>query len=428
MLILLMSIADSIPVLACLILLLMRRDYFFIQCGLRLLKLGIFFFLVPFQSLRVFLPDSIYFFTAEHFFWASQVPSSRTTVYHHIQVPLFDGSWLWVPKWLFYLTIIWLVVFTFFFFLQIKKYRKSKKVLLCHSIPANSAETSKKFQLRTSSEISSPYSFGFLRSCIILPKNSDNQTEDSFMLKHEQCHVLCYDSIYKLLCLVIICIHFFNPFSYLLLAMYSQLCELRCDQYVVKNLSADSCRQYGMLLLNLSAKSKSILPVWHNPFSIDGKLLKWRLRNIMQKRTFSKPLLPAFIISLLLFLTSSATTFAYMPLQHYYSYYPLEDGTELTEEFGSFSDPIAELDFSHSDLIFQSDDGTIEFLDQNTILGSPRFSCKTHTYQNGTLSDHQRNSNGGCIVTQYNVRKCSKCGSIADKTRIVQCQYDNCPH
>ena len=58
----LMTIAGSIPVLACLILLCFKRDSFSVRFELLLLKMGLFFFLVPIQKLWLSVPEPFYNF------------------------------------------------------------------------------------------------------------------------------------------------------------------------------------------------------------------------------------------------------------------------------------------------------------------------------------------------------------------------------
>lgn len=428
MLIMLMSIAGAIPVFACFLLILFQHDHSSIRLGLIFLKLGIFFFLIPIQWIRVFLPAPIYQFTEKNLSWASKKNISTIT-YQHIQFRFSEHIWIWIPRWMFIITILWLLCFFIFLWKQVKKYRMSKRMLLRYSQSSNKYNYSKQYQVCYGSAVHFPYSFGFLHSCIILPECLKNKDDEELILQHEICHVVCHDSLYKLLCLFIICIHFYNPFSYLLLWLYSQLCELRCDYFAIKNISFEKRKEYGTLLINFSAENRLPFSVWNNPFSINNTVLKWRIQNIMKKEKYSisKKIFSA-IVALSIIFTSASTIFAYTPPQSTYTYMPIQNGVEITEEFNTITDPITELNFSQSNVLFQAEDGVIEYLDKDTILNSSRILCKTHSYKTGTLSEHQKKPNGGCIVTQYRIKKCTKCNYIASKTRIVQSQYDICPH
>ena len=86
----LMTIAGSIPVLACLILLCFKRDSFSVRFELLLLKMGLFFFLVPIQKLWLSVPEPFYNFVNSLF----SIDRSKTgfqLTYHHIQ-PSYSAS------------------------------------------------------------------------------------------------------------------------------------------------------------------------------------------------------------------------------------------------------------------------------------------------------------------------------------------------
>ncbi|MDD7728243.1 MAG: hypothetical protein PUK34_01265, partial [Clostridia bacterium] len=59
MLYLCMSIAGSIPVILCFLLWLFQRQSYNYQLGKRLLLIGMFFYLVPFQVVKFLFPDEV---------------------------------------------------------------------------------------------------------------------------------------------------------------------------------------------------------------------------------------------------------------------------------------------------------------------------------------------------------------------------------
>mgnify|MGYP004568621645 FL=1 len=214
----LMTIAGSIPVLACLILLCFKRDSFSVRFELFLLKTGLFFFLIPVQKLWLFVPEPFYNFVNSLF----SIDRSKTgfqLTYHHIQLPLPNGYWIWIPKWFAVSFVVWSILFFFFLCFQIYHYKKSTAQLLMHSHPTSDSSKAR-IQVRNSRYIDTPYTFGFFRPCIILPDDIADATERDLIEQHEQFHIRHLDSFIKLFCLIAVCLHFYNPFSYLLLYLF----------------------------------------------------------------------------------------------------------------------------------------------------------------------------------------------------------------
>ena len=52
----------------------------------------------------------------------------------------------------------------------------------------------------------------------------------------------------------------------------------------------------------------------------------------------------------------------------------------------------------------------------------------SHTYSSGTISKHEKNSNGGCVVKTYKAQRCTKCGDTIWGEQVGWNQYDVCPH
>lgn len=152
-----------------------------------------------------------------------------------------------------------------------------------HSHPTSDSSKAR-IRVRNSRYIDTPYTFGFFRPCIILPDNIADATERKLIEQHEQFHIRHLDSLSSSLSYSV-CLHFYNPFSYLLLYLYNKLCELRCDELVIRNLPKEAKRKYGELLLAFSVQSPKQSIIWSNQFSNHDFTLKWRLKNIMEKKS-----------------------------------------------------------------------------------------------------------------------------------------------
>lgn len=99
--------------------------------------------------------------------------------------------------------------------------------------------------------IASPMMFGFFRPRIVLPVVKFENTELSYVFMHELTHFRRKDMFYKWLIQIIVCIHWFNPFVYLLEKEVNKACELSCDEAVMSMLDDKSRSAYGDMLLSL---------------------------------------------------------------------------------------------------------------------------------------------------------------------------------
>ena len=423
----LMTIAGSIPVLACLILLCFKRDSFSVRFELFLLKTGLFFFLIPVQKLWLFVPEPFYNFVNSLF----SIDRSKTgfqLTYHHIQLPLPNGYWIWIPKWFAVSFVVWSILFFFFLCFQIYHYKKSTAQLLMRSNPTSDSSKAR-IQVRNSRYIDTPYTFGFFRPCIILPDDIADATERDLIEQHEQFHIRHLDSFIKLFCLIAVCLHFYNPFSYLLLYLYNKLCELRCDELVIRNLPKEAKRKYGELLLAFSVRSPKQSIIWSNQFSNHDFTLKWRLKNIMEKKHVTVlQKFSACLLFCILLLSSAATAVAYSPFWVNPEKEIIADGTDCTIIEGQSIDPFANLDFSISNTIFITEENSILYFDNSSKSNLSSHAACNHTFTDGTTATHKKNASGGCTVTQYQVTFCKKCGLIKSKTLLYQITYPKCSH
>lgn len=422
-----MTIAGSIPVLACLILLCFKRDSFSVRFELFLLKTGLFFFLIPVQKLWLFVPEPFYNFVNSLF----SIDRSKTgfqLTYHHIQLPLPNGYWIWIPKWFAVSFVVWSILFFFFLCFQIYHYKKSTAQLLMHSHPTSDSSKAR-IRVRNSRYIDTPYTFGFFRPCIILPDDIADATERDLIEQHEQFHIRHLDSFIKLFCLIAVCLHFYNPFSYLLLYLYNKLCELRCDELVIRNLPKEAKRKYGELLLAFSVRSPKQSIIWSNQFSNHDFTLKWRLKNIMEKKPVT--VLQKFstcVLFLVLLLSSAATAVAYSPFWVNPEKEIIADGTDCTITESQSIDLFANLDFSISNTIFITEENSILYFDNASKSNLSFYAACNHSFTDGTSATHKKNTSGGCTVTQYQVTFCKKCGLIKSKTLLYQITYPKCSH
>ena len=70
-------------------------------------------------------------------------------------------------------------------------------------------------EYRISPEMNTPYTLGFVKPFIVAPAEFPNSKLSEMILRHEYSHLRRRDSIVKLICLLAICLHCFNPLTIL---------------------------------------------------------------------------------------------------------------------------------------------------------------------------------------------------------------------
>ncbi|MDE5598094.1 MAG: M56 family metallopeptidase, partial [Lachnospiraceae bacterium] len=105
-------------------------------------------------------------------------------------------------------------------------------------------------ELYTNNLVSSPLLIGFFRPCIVLPTTNLPPADFDFTIQHELMHFKRLDMFYKWLVQFSVCVHWFNPFVYLMSGEIGRVCELSCDEAVIRQLDMQGRRAYGDTLLN----------------------------------------------------------------------------------------------------------------------------------------------------------------------------------
>lgn len=138
--------------------------------------------------------------------------------------------------------------------------------------------------------IGSPMLLGILHPVILLPRNIPKQ-ELRLVLLHELTHSKRCDLPYKLAVLVVGTVHWFNPFAHLLARQVTELCELSCDEAVVRRMSSNERKAYGLTILSQIDLALCKAPDVSSSFSGGKQHLKRRLHLIMNASKNKKQLL-----------------------------------------------------------------------------------------------------------------------------------------
>lgn len=422
MLLICMSVAGTIPVVLCLILWLLMRSKFPYHLGKTLLVISMIFYLLPIQIIKYLFP--------KHIFYRIEVDAVTRFFENYqdsVSIDLGERS-VWTPNWLIYILTGWLFMILTFSMYQLVKYNHRVHILRkCSHERIVDIPGIGKREIRVTDCISNPYTVGFIHMFIIFPDNLLGDSSSGMILRHEYTHLRKKDSLMKLICLVIICIHWMNPSAILLLVLYSVFSEFIADEAATDGYTREEKKAYIKTMIETASEFSQIPVVWKNDFFSSKNTLKRRMDYIMRKNMISKLTkgLAACAVALSV-VASSSTIFAYAPLQT-----SSGNNSEFITSDGQFMKYVLDdneilEDFSDSDYIFITDAGTETSVNGNEV--SPNALICIHDFSHGTLQKHVSNNSGGCTMYVYDARQCEKCGHLEINDLIKTVTYVKCPH
>lgn len=426
-----MSISGSIPVVICLLLYVIQRENYNYILGRRLLLTGIFFYLVPIQLIKYLIPEEVYpeaLFNEEAQLYLSNSLSFWTER---------KGEYIWMPQWFDIISMFWLSGIVIFAVYEIIKYWRS-----AHSIKnfifekEDDSENNLTYYLIPDGTYG-PCTIGFFRQKIVIPESLPLHPDFVMVYKHEGAHLKNHDNLVKLLCLLVLCVHWMNPVAYLLLLLYIDTAEIVSDSAAVEGCTKEKRKDYAKLLV-LEASTSDIHPVvWKNNLSghekakegKDFKTIKRRINYMMKEKR--KGLLQRGImvaVSALTIVAGAGTVLAYEAM-------PSSDesfsSVVLVDSLNDFGDDCIDItdsfDFSQGDSIFVDSNGIQTICTESTKPASFYALC-THAMVNGKFYTHAKNSSGGCTIKVYTCQKCKKCGYRANAVYSHTITSTKCTH
>ena len=109
-----------------------------------------------------------------------------------------------------------------------------------------------------SDKVSSPASIGILRPRIIFPQGMDldNDQMVRYILVHEYVHIRRFDTLWKLLALCAVCVHWFNPLVWVMLVLLNRDLELSCDEMVLRHFGGTERASYAHSLIDMAERGR----------------------------------------------------------------------------------------------------------------------------------------------------------------------------
>lgn len=197
--------------------------------------------------------------------------------------------------------------------------------------------------LHHNSLVSSPLLIGFFHPRIVLSDVNLSETAFYYTILHELTHYRRLDILYKWLVQLALCLHWFNPFVYLMGREVNRMCELSCDERVMMPLSENARKAYGDTLLNAVGRCGSYKDSLSAIALQESKeLIKERLNAILHYKNLSKTVRYASILFTGILIGSAAVLGAYaiptgksVPSTSLATDTPLDSGRETAEHNSS---------------------------------------------------------------------------------------------
>lgn len=417
MLLICMSIAGTVPLIICLLLLLLQRKKFSYRLGRNLVFLSLAGYLIPFQVVKYLMPTDVLIRTdaLANISYYINFDDKGAISYHRIS--------LWMSDWILMIGLCWLFLISGFSVYEIIKYhrltRKLKKITekrTCFLPGIGDVE------YRISPLIGSPYTIGFLKPFIVAPESLEDSRLSEMIMRHEYSHLRRHDSAVKLLCLLAICLHFYNPLTLLTLLLYTSFSENIADQAATEGFTTEEKKAYAIALVTLSARNRQVPVVWKNNLLGAKHTMKRRVEFIMMKNKKASKIGTAAAILASVFL-SGTTVFGYAPMQTV----QITDNTPITEEYMAFKDSETQDEsFNTTSLHFETNNHEVIPVSESDL--ETRALICTHNFKSGYVDRHYSQSNGGCIVKTYTAKICTKCNHLVVLDYVSTTTYAKCPH
>jgi len=157
-----------------------------------------------------------------------------------------------------------------------------------------------KDNLYRSDMLLSPVLTGLFRPKIILPVTLDpDSAEGRMILAHENIHRHRLDNLWRLSSICITCLHWFNPFAWVMLKSFLSDMELSCDESVIRKYNSEERKAYAGTLLRFADNNRLLVST---AFGRSG--VKVRIVNILNYKNLT---LIGVVASSLLLLVIAAT-------------------------------------------------------------------------------------------------------------------------
>lgn len=151
-------------------------------------------------------------------------------------------------------------------------------------------------------DINSPMLAGLIHPGLYLPKENYTIEELEFIFSHELSHHIRRDLWYKMLMLVVLSIHWFNPALYWMQHEANKDIENLCDGKMAAHYNSKEKSLYGQLLLKVAAAQNHV-PYLAVSLNDSKQVFKERIVYMKNIRILKEKIFPAVLLSVIMIST-----------------------------------------------------------------------------------------------------------------------------
>ena len=274
----------------------------------------------------------------------------------------------------------------------------------------------------------SPFTIGFLRPVVFYDYKAPSEVKE-MLLAHELVHIKRVDTLWHLISILVVAMHWYNPLAWCFKHELAEVCEYSCDEQVICDKDQAYRVRYAQIILKYAIEQKGeALSVG---FAKPVKEVERRMRKVLDK-TKKLPKIAATMIMAVVVALNSLTVFAYKDVKvargDIFEDEVFEEGDFAIIPAGGelvWKNPdYVENYVLHYDTQFVDIEGKVYEIQEDVEV------CATcvHEYVEGMVQQHVKRSDGSCTIYFYNALYCQKCGNVKDKEYVNAVTYDVCVH
>lgn len=413
----------------------------------RMLDLSMIFFLLPVCQLKEYLMKSQGLAEAGS-------GSLRSVSYYTIYYTP-DGSVLTPKNIGFFLTVgIWITGVLIRLGLYVHSYVKFRSLVLQTSSPVDDASITDIFEtckarigikrnvpLLKGEIFDSPVAMGMSHPMVILPDYHFDEVELTYIFEHELIHIKHRDVWKKIIGILISCIHWFNPFAYLLKHEIERWAELACDEELAVDKTKEQRKAYCLFILDVLEQSVSLPKYFLSASGGGKKKIKERLEYVMySKKRSGKVVGTSVVIALLITMLSAGVVFAMdkpVEVQMTEEYMEeIEGAVAVSDKYYAIkesadtsiiSETVLDNEVAAQSGKFIMEDGT-EVSVSGVIDESDKAPYCNHVFTAGMYEQHLLYADGSCKINYYNAQLCTKCNYVIIGNRVSEATFTKCIH
>lgn len=125
------------------------------------------------------------------------------------------------------------------------------------------------------------------------------EAEEAYILQHERMHIRNLDHITRIIGILILCVHWFNPFVWIAFVKMCADLEMRCDEAVIDRMGdkirKDYCRSMVRHALKRGTAGRGVYAAFAGD-NYSGREIRMRIKNLTGYRKISKIAAVAVIV------------------------------------------------------------------------------------------------------------------------------------